>query len=239
MPLIVPLARRTEQFQAPKSSLVAGPASEVAASARTAAAAALDRGETHYTDRPGLVPLRRAVAAALSAWRDPPLSERDVVITCGVTEARFVAIQRLLPMGAGTVVALGHRERLEGACIIRDVALVGPDAEVDGDVVVYVPSDVDPAALSRWLDAAAEHRWPIVHEPGALHDAPIEHGGIAELTATIGDLAAPYGADAWRVGYLAAPKVVAGPLFEFKRSLTLCTTNVSQWGVLALLEGDG
>jgi hypothetical protein len=218
---------------------VAGPASEVAASARTAAAAALDRGETHYTDRPGLVPLRRAVAAALSARRDRPLSERDVVITCGVTEARFVAIQRLLPMGSGTVVALGHCDRLEGACIIRDVSLVGPDADVDGDGVVYAPSDADPATLARWLDAAAERRWPVVHERHALHDAPLGHSGVSELTATIGDLAAPHGADAWRVGYLAAPEVAAGPLFEFKRSLTLCTTSVSQWGVLALLAGDG
>lgn len=239
MPLSVPLARRTERIRTAAPPPEDGRASEVPASARAAAAAALDRGETHYTDRPGLVPLRRAVATALGARWDRPLSERDVVITCGVTEARFVAIQRLLPMGAGTVVALGRRERLEGACIVRDVSLVGAEAEVDGDVAIYVPSDVDPAALEVWLDAAVERRWPVVHELDGLHGAPLEREGVAELTATIGDLAAPHGADAWRVGYLAAPEVAAGPLFEFKRSLTLCTTSVSQWGALALLEGDG
>ena len=242
MPLAVPLARRTEQLRVTDTTTPAAErsASEVAASARTAAAAALDRGETHYTDRPGIAPLRRAVAAALSALRSAPLSERDVVITCGVTEARFVAIQRLLPAGSGTVVALGHRDRLEGACIIRDVTLVGADAagDVGDDALVYVPADADPASLRTWLALAVEHRWPIVHELDRLHGSPLEHDGTFELTVTIGDLAAPHGAEAWRVGYLAAPDVLVGPLREFKQSLTLCTTNVSQWGVLALLEDD-
>jgi aspartate/methionine/tyrosine aminotransferase len=103
---------------------------DVPEAVRDAADEALARGETHYTDRPGILPLREQVARdacrASSAPRSTP--PEGVVITCGGTEARFVAVQQLLPRG-GTLVALSHPERVAAACIVRDVTLAGPDAD--------------------------------------------------------------------------------------------------------------
>src|SRR5262245_54080423 len=46
---------------------------------RTAAAAALDRGETHYTTRPGVIPLREAIAQRLTADGFPATVETVLV----------------------------------------------------------------------------------------------------------------------------------------------------------------
>ncbi|TVR85364.1 MAG: hypothetical protein EA416_16980 [Trueperaceae bacterium] len=74
-----------------------------------------------------------------------------------------------------------------------------------------------------------------MYEPGeaSFHPAAV---GLAEHTVTIGALGLDAGIEAWRVGFLAAPSATAGPLRDFKQALTLCTTNLSQWGALALLE---
>lgn len=238
MGLAVPLARRAAALrdlgEPPRDAQDA----PVPAAARDAAIEALGRGETHYTDRPGILPLRERVAGDLEQRFGLTVDARaGVVITCGVTEARFVAIQQLLPAGDGSVVALAQPDRIAGACAVRDVRLVGPEAEVAGNVVVYVPSGADAGAREAWLARAAEHGWPVLFEvdgPGA-HPAA---AGLAEQTVTIGGLGHAEGLEAWRIGYLAAPAATAGPLRDFKQALTICTTNLSQWGALGLMEAN-
>ena len=212
----------------------------VPAHAREAASAALGRGETHYTDRPGIEPLREAIAHRLNSRFALDLSAGDVIVTCGATEARFVTIQQLLPSGAGTVVALGHPDRVRGACVIRDVDLVGPDADPPGGhVIVYLPTGVGEDVRKRWLDQAVDRDWVVLAEREEGDDAPHPAAaGLRDRTITIGDVVADQGAEAWRVGYLAAPSSEVGPLRDFKQSLTICTTNVSQWGALALAEAE-
>lgn len=60
----------------------------------------LDSGETHYTNRPGLLPLRQAIAQKLAEEQtfsvDP---DTEVVITCGGREALYVALQVLTQPG--------------------------------------------------------------------------------------------------------------------------------------------
>lgn len=52
---------------------------------------ALERGETHYTDRPGMRALRERIAARLSEMGLTPERDADtVVVTAGESEARFV-----------------------------------------------------------------------------------------------------------------------------------------------------
>lgn len=71
-----------------------------------AAAAALARGETHYTARPGILPLRRSVARVLAAEGHPayhPVSE--VLIANGAQEGLYVAIQMLVRPGDEVLLA--------------------------------------------------------------------------------------------------------------------------------------
>jgi aminotransferase len=62
-----------------------------------AVADALDRGETHYTARAGIAPLRRALADQLAAETgiayDP---QREILISSGGQEGLFVAVQMLV-----------------------------------------------------------------------------------------------------------------------------------------------
>lgn len=61
---------------------------------------ALDRGETHYTVRPGILPLRRALADRIAAEGGPDYDYRhEVLISCGGQEGRFVATQMLVAPG--------------------------------------------------------------------------------------------------------------------------------------------
>lgn len=237
MPLAVPLARRTRALAEPAGAPADG-ASTVAEAARQAASDALDRGETHYTDRPGIGALRAAVAGRVAERTGADLDPSDAVVTCGATEARFVAVQRLA--GPDTpVVALGHAERLTGACTIRGVDLVGPADAPTGAAVLYVPEDASGADLDAALTQANERGWAVVAEvdltAAGAPFRPADHG-LAERTVHVGDVTGPFGAAAWRVGFLTAPSVQVGPLRDFKQALTICTTAVSQWGALALLE---
>ena len=71
-----------------------------------AAKDALDAGETHYTDRPGVPALRAAVAADVNARHGTNLSASQVVISSGGLEATFVALWVALAKTPGSSVVL-------------------------------------------------------------------------------------------------------------------------------------
>lgn len=241
MELVVPLAARVARLQAlppeARDATARGADVDVPQAVRDAADAALARGETHYTDRPGILPLREQVAREVTARFGVPVDAKaGVVITCGGTEARFVAVQQLLPTG-GTLVALSHPERVAAACVVRDVTLAGPDADpADGGVALYLNGETPLAVADAWLARAQARGWPVMFEAdaGGRHPAAL---GLAEQTVTLGSLGLAQGMASFRLGYLAAPAAKAGPLREFKLALTLCSTNVSQWGALGLEGG--
>jgi len=250
MELVVPLAARVARLQAlppaARDATARGADVDVPQSVRDAADAALARGETHYTDRPGILPLREQVARDLKVRFGVDVDAKGgVVITCGGTEARFVAVQQLLPTG-GTLIALSHPERVAAACIVRDVALVTADAAptLDGapggdgpGVALYLNGETPHDVADAWLARAQAQGWPVMYEADAegRHPATL---GLADQTITIGSIGLAQGMASWRLGFLAAPVAKAGPLREFKLALTLCSTNVSQWGALGLEGGD-
>ncbi len=66
-----------------------------------AAAAALDDGQTHYVDVPGIAPLRAAVADYLNSAAGATYAARanysasNIIITAGMQEARFLSVQMI------------------------------------------------------------------------------------------------------------------------------------------------
>ncbi len=71
-----------------------------------AAADTLDRGETHYTPRPGILPLRRSVARTLAAAGHPAYDvASEVLIANGSQEGLYVAIQMLVRPGDEVLLA--------------------------------------------------------------------------------------------------------------------------------------
>lgn len=85
-----------------------------------AGAQALADGKTHYTDRPGIGPLRDMLAG----WTaELGITADQFTITCGVEEARYVALRTLVPAG-GRVLVLGDAARIAPAASLLQLHLV-------------------------------------------------------------------------------------------------------------------
>ncbi len=234
MRLAVPLAERAETLLARGYDELESPAERPPEVVVRATLDALARGETHYTDRPGILPLRQAVTRDLKTRFGIDIdSKANTVITCGVTEARFVAVQELLAPGE-SLYAGTYGERLGGALTVRGAQ----SAEGVGEApVLYLSSAMPEEEQRALLDEAAEGAlviFEVEEGEGTFHPALL--ASFAERTVTIGDLGAASGLLSWRVGFLAAPPSSAPGLRDFKQALTICTTNLSQWAALALLE---
>jgi aminotransferase len=236
---------------------------------REAAKRALDDGETHYTTRPGLNPLRYAIADKLERENGIRVhAEREVLVTCGTREALFVAVHVLLERGDQIVIA-GPASRL-----YRDVARLAGGA---GRVVSGDPADgfaVDPDAIARRvtrrtraivlvspsspagsvadverLDALAnlalarglvvvsvETIEPFVYD-GAVATSIGSRPGMSERTVTINGFSEAHGLAGWRVGYMAGPEPLLGPMTQLKQALSICSPAVSQYAALAAVTG--
>ena len=233
MAFAMSLSKRSTELLARGYKELRGSAVPVPKVAVAATLEALERGETHYTDRPGILPLREQVTKRLAerfgVAADP---KANTVIACGVTEARFVAVQELLEPGQ-TLYAAVHPERLEGALIIRGAQLT---ADAGAAQVLYLASSMSETAQHNVLDTATDEAVVIFEVDDATNTFhPAQLTAFENRTVTIGNL----GGDdllSQRVGFLAAPAASAAGLRDFKQALTICTTNLSQWAMLAVLE---
>jgi DNA-binding transcriptional MocR family regulator len=199
-------------------------------SIRAAVEAALDRGETHYTDRPGILPLREKIAAQLRLRFGLDISAKnDLVVTCGVTEARFVATQQLLRPGE-TLAAPVQADRLFGAAALRRSLLTA--ATFADTQAAYLTSSTPEDILRAHL-AATSPDAAILYEVDDAESRfhPAQLAAFAHRTVTIGRL----GEASWRIGYLASPGPFSPGMRDFKQALTICSTNLSQWAALAAM----
>ncbi|MCE2473882.1 MAG: hypothetical protein J4G18_18680, partial [Anaerolineae bacterium] len=59
------------------------------------ASEAMEAGQTHYVDVPGIGPLREALADFLNNSCGSAYASGNIIITAGVQEARFLTIQKI------------------------------------------------------------------------------------------------------------------------------------------------
>jgi aspartate/methionine/tyrosine aminotransferase len=229
---------------------------------QAAAAAALDRGETHYTTRPGVIPLREAIAQRLTA-DGFPASVESVLVTNGGAEALYIALQMLLAQSRRMVVA-GPIP----ANVVAMIRFIGAEpvllptgvesrfspsvdavtAAEGSSLLLSSPSPVTGLALSpgeqEALIAMSIDRGMMVvldrSVATALYDPALARFGNPELGAnlvTIGSFSAGYGLAGWRVGWLSAPPETMKLFRELKQAMSICTTAVSQFAALSVLDG--
>jgi aspartate/methionine/tyrosine aminotransferase len=233
MPFAIALSERAKILLAHPVESAANAASDRApANVRLAVESALDRGETHYTDRPGVLLLREKIAQALrERFGILTDAKREVIVTCGVTEARFLAIQQLLQPG-DSLAAPSAKHLLFGAAVLRGAELI---ESIPANVrMVYLLSSTPEATLRSQLALAPSSAivlFEIDERGSGFHPGQIE--SFAHRTITIGGL----GEESWRIGYLAWPGGASDSLRDFKQNLTICSTNLSQWASLAAFEG--
>lgn len=231
---------------------------------RAAAKAALDSGATHYTDNSGISELREAVAGRLARTREVNVAaDGEVLITSGVQEALYVALQVLVARNA-EVVLVGPAPRADVELVEAlggnaRVASCGADLQLNADavadlitertgvVLIHLPSAtgqvVSRQALEVLADAIRKHdAYAIAVESddastalsaGQVSLAAIE--GMRERTVTVGSFDAA-GLDVWRVAYLAAPHETMRAMKRLKEEVSICAPAVSQYAALAACE---
>lgn len=205
------------------------------------AVAAMRDGHTHYTDRPGILGLRTIAVDKLGRQYGIEMSPDEVTITCGATEARFVALKQLARSGTAVLCA-GEGEAIVNAAKLLGVEIVGTRSAAplpDNISILYLTPADDRAAIDSLLEAAVQNGWWVIWDTadgitGDFH--PAQNPALAAKTITIGSFSREM--PGWRVGWMAGSQM-ANKLRAFKQSMTICTTSVSQWAALGLHESEG
>ncbi|MCY3798441.1 MAG: aminotransferase class I/II-fold pyridoxal phosphate-dependent enzyme [Chloroflexi bacterium] len=223
-----PLAQRVAGLHDPRAPAATAPA--LPASVIEAAASALDRGETHYTDRPGIPEFRAWVADHLRERYNVMVDPAEVTITCGSTEARFVCMTLLAAPG-GSVLCPGDRSPIRGAAHLVGASIV--DSVQDDISLLYITPDDYRETSIELLRRAEETDWWIVYDLSFAKTNPPFHPAqnpkLASRVVTINSLSVSLAG--WRLGWMAGSEM-ALRLRAGKQAITICTTAVSQWAGL-------
>ncbi|MFQ3567404.1 MAG: aminotransferase class I/II-fold pyridoxal phosphate-dependent enzyme [Aggregatilineales bacterium] len=201
-----------------------------------AAIDALNKGETHYADRPGLGQLRNAIARDLNTRSGLNLTNAHVTITCGAAEARFLVV-RLLAKPGSLIVCPSEPAAAAGAAHLAEAQIVQETSEWTEVSLIYLTPACETAQRDALLERALASQAFIIWDLAFAEEKPkFNPAQIAELSArtlTIDELSPSLAG--WRVGWIAGQPMV-GPLRAFKQSMTIATTTVSQWAALSLFE---
>lgn len=203
-------------------------------SARDAAIDALQSDKTHYTTRPGIVPLREWVSTQIAAQYALTVPVDGITITCGATEAEFVSLKTLVPVGStvlysGEAAVYQHLARYEPL-----LGITVTDAPNDTVTAVYIGGVDDAAAL---LTMAVERDWWVIWSTQfASADIGVSQiNGAAERTIIIGELEDKL--PGWRIGWMAGSEQSA-KLRAYKQSMTICSPSISQWAAYGLVSAN-
>ena len=228
-----PLAKRVAGLGDPQPTPT-GDLAMPAANVIDAAIDALARGETHYTDRPGIPEFRAWVADHLRDRFGLGIDPAEVTITCGSSEARFVALTRLTQAG-GSILCPGDSSLIRGAAHLVGASVV--DAIQDDISLLYLTPDLYRETSIELLHRAEETDWWIVYDLSFARTSPPFHPAqnpkLASRVVTIDSLSPAL--SGWRLGWMAGSEA-ALRLRAGKQAITICTTAVSQWAGLAYLR---
>ncbi len=242
------------------------PVFDLAPEARAKTRAALDRGETHYADVPGVAELRDEAARTLRAKGLNVNGADGLIITAGEQEARFLAIQMLAHLeyrvllpevvhpGAPKAAALGRvdvaRVAVDPTNFLPDVSSVRR-ALAGGPAALYLesPNRLTGKVIDRRLltTIAEEVRrsdsiiiWDAALVPWVPNDVDYVMAGalqgMADSTVTIGGLWSGTGIEGWLAAYLAGPPSLLTQGKSLKQILAICTTTPAQWAALGALQ---
>jgi aspartate/methionine/tyrosine aminotransferase len=215
---------------------------------------ALEAGNTHYVNVPGIAPLRQAFADNLGLGHE----EGHIVVTAGVQESRFLTIQMIgqgydsIAMPAvvhpGASKALGPRPMpMHSMAVAPDTLLPTLDAiksALDAGVkLVYLesPSRLTGATYSVG-DVAAIAAMMTEHDAGVIWDQGLApwsdaasiaaEDGMTARSALIGEGFPGLGLASWYISYIAAPEDWVAPMQKQKQIMAICTATASQYAAL-------
>jgi aspartate/methionine/tyrosine aminotransferase len=218
-------------------------------------------GETHYVEVPGNPQLRTQIGAYLSS--EGISKGGDILVTAGIQEARFLAVQ-VLGKALGKIVFPevmhpGLREVLAVRELDHDFIQIGtdhrmlvPPAEVknalsDGVKVLYIesPSRFSGACyekneLDEIVSLCKKHDVALIVDTGlqALIEGPRESFAccfeIDDTIFVIGEAWPGCGIDDLYIGYILASEDMVKKIATQKQVISICTSAPSQNGAIAV-----
>jgi aspartate/methionine/tyrosine aminotransferase len=221
------------------------------------AVAALEQGETHYVETGGIAPLIEQLKGLVGA--ELP----GVLVTAGVQEARFLAIQivgdqlggvalpavvepgapraaKLRPLNVATIPAERAHGYLPTLAAIRAVLEAGTK-------LVYLESPsrltgaiYDAATVAEIAALLVELDGTVIWDQGlapwvhaAAYTSISTQPGMGERAIVIGEAWPGVGLESWYVGYLAASNETVGAIRTYKQIISICTSTAAQYGAIA------
>ncbi len=209
---------------------------EISQSVIDAAIQALEDGKTHYTDRPGILPLRQWVCNHLIDRFGIDLSPDQVTITCGGTEARFVTIKVLAESGT-QIYCPGNSQAIEGIAYLASATISDNYDDPKAIRLAYLTPHDGKAVLEQAIEQTLQYDWWLAWDmvSGREDYHPAQNSDVVSRVITIGSLS--HQLPGWRIGWIAGSDA-ANKLRAYKQSMTICSTSISQWAALGLVEGE-
>lgn len=217
-----------------------------------AAKQAIDDGYNQYAVTWGAPQLRNALATKLKDFNgidaDP---ERNIVVTCGATEAMMATLLAIINPGDKVVLFEPFYENFGPDAVVSGadpihVPLRAPDFQPDEDalkaafaqkpkaVIVNTPGNptgriFTDATLQLLADLCAEHGTIAVTDEiyehmvydGKAHRSLATVGDMHERTVTIGGFSKTYSVTGWRLAYTAAPEPITRAIKRVHDFLTV------------------
>jgi len=214
------------------------------------AVTALESGQTHYVDVPGIAPLREQIAADLNATQHSSYQKTNIVVTAGVQESRFLTIQMIgerferiaIPavIHPGALKALGVRPMPLDRIPVEAANGYLPTVEAiratleSGTRFLYLES---PSRLTGRAYSADEVRaiaaLIVAHDAAVVWDQGLSvwtmgdaytalsaQPDMAARTAAIGEVVPGMGLASWFISYIAAPEDWITPM-QSQKQMTL------------------
>jgi aspartate/methionine/tyrosine aminotransferase len=222
------------------------------------AAEALEAGQTHYVDVPGIGPLRGAIAEYVRHAFNASYAQPNVIVTAGMQESRFLTLQMIgdklesvaIPavVHPGVKQALGVR-KLPVQQMVVDARMLPTldgirEALQEGNRLLYLESPsrltgavYDAAEVAQIAAMATQFNAVVVWDQGL---APWSTGAVslasiadaADRTVVIGEGFPGMGMASWFIGYIAAPEAWVPPMTSQKQIMAICTATATQYAAL-------
>lgn len=234
---------------------------------RVGAREAADAGFTRYTPNGGFASLRELIAEKIERVDGYTVGADEVVVTPGAMNALFSLYLALLEPGDEVLLPTpGYPNMDEMVRLLGGVAVFYelrsengylPDpSEVEALVTrrtkaifVNTPSNPTGAVFPRELvqelvDVAARHGFWLISDEvydEMILDSGIEHFSPARLdrerVVTVYSFSKIYAMTGWRIGYLAAPRLLADVVRKLQEPQVSCPSAISQKAAEAALLG--
>jgi aspartate/methionine/tyrosine aminotransferase len=217
---------------------------------------ALESGQTHYVDVPGIPPLRTALADYLRDSFQLQYTQANIIVTAGIQESRFLTVQMIgESFGRIALPAVVH-PGVKRAVGVRPMPI--DQIEVDahmlptlsgirqvlagGTKLLFIesPSRLTGAAYSGEEVAAVaslvrEFDATIIWDQGLapwVDSYASLAAAAADRTVVIGEAFPSMGLSSWFIGYIAAPETWVATMQSQKQIMAICTSTASQYGAL-------